>query len=281
MSSNNRASLQKKIQSAVLQGSFFRVESAVIIALTLFLTSIAAVSPSIGGISPSLLAAAILVGGSLAEGAIVYSSLSDPKFTEQIVADLLKTEFRPQKLRDKELQGKVEEALDYRSRIETAIRDQKDSMLKDELIQVSTQIDQWLEHIYGLAERIDRYQGERQVLARDKERGKRRIMELERDIAKEDDNSVKQQMTTTLESLHRQLDTLDALDNTIQRAALQLEGSLTHLGTVYSQAMLVGARDIDSGSARRLRQEINEEVVELQDMLSAMDEVYKADSTAV
>jgi hypothetical protein len=38
--------------------------------------------------------------------------------------------------------------------------------------------------------------------------------------------------------------------------------------------MLVGAKDIDSGRAKRLRQEISEEVQELDNILVAMDEVY-------
>jgi hypothetical protein len=65
---------------------------------------------------------------------------------------------------------------------------------------------------------------------------------------------------------------------TIRRAELQLENTLTHLGTIYSQTMLVDAKDIDSGRARRLRQEIVDEVTEINDVLLAMDEVYAADS---
>jgi hypothetical protein len=53
-----------------------------------------------------------------------------------------------------------------------------------------------------------------------------------------------------------------------------LENTLSALGTIYSQTMLIGARDIDSGRARRLRQEIVEEVEDLGDILAAMEEVY-------
>jgi hypothetical protein len=44
--------------------------------------------------------------------------------------------------------------------------------------------------------------------------------------------------------------------------------------------MLVDAKDIDSGRARRLRQEIAGEVTELNDILLAMDEVYTAENAA-
>ena len=60
----------------------------------------------------------------------------------------------------------------------------------------------------------------------------------------------------------------------MQRAELQLETTMTALGTIYSQTMLVGAKDIDSGRAKRLRQDIDSEVSELDDVLLAMDEVY-------
>jgi len=87
---------------------------------------------------------------------------------------------------------------------------------------------------------------------------------------------VRQQIETTLAGIGRQLETLDNLEDTIQRAELQLENTLANLGTIYSQTMLVDVKDIDSGRARRLRQEIVEEVTELSDMLLAMDEVYAA-----
>ncbi len=88
------------------------------------------------------------------------------------------------------------------------------------------------------------------------------------------------QIQITLAGLRRQLATIETLDDTIGRAELQLENSLTNLGTIYSQTMLVDAKDIDSGRAKRLRQEITDEVTELHDVLQAMDEVYSAESAS-
>lgn len=65
----------------------------------------------------------------------------------------------------------------------------------------------------------------------------------------------------------------------MQRAELQLESTLSALGTVYSQTLLVGAKDIDSSRAKRLREDIADQVVSLEDLLTSMDEVY-ADSAA-
>ena len=249
-----------------------RPESAVVISLSLLL---AVFGPRIGFLE-FIPFWAWLLGGLIAEGILVYSSLTDEEFGRRVVSKLLRNEFQPEKLKDKTLQRRMDEALDYRSRIEEAIRRQNDSVLKDDLIETAAHIDAWLEHIYGLAQRIDRYRQEQNILQRDYRRTRKRIKELERALASEDDPAIRQQMTATLASMKRQVATLENLEDTIQRAELQLESSLTHLGTIYSQTMLVDVKDIDSGRARRLRQEISDEVDELQDVLLAMDEVYSA-----
>ncbi len=64
---------------------------------------------------------------------MVYSSWSDPEFGRKVAAKELQREFQPEKLSDPQLQMRVNEALDYRSRIEKVIREQDDSMLSDEL----------------------------------------------------------------------------------------------------------------------------------------------------
>lgn len=275
MADNEKPTLQERAQKNILTESFFRWESAVVISLALLL----AVAASLDMIS-ILPAWVWLLGGLGAEAALVYSSLTDPEFGRKVVANLLRDDFRPERLRDKGLQQQINQALDYRSRIEKAIRERDDMMLKDELTETAVQIDDWLENIYDLARRIDRYKAEKAVLQRDQKRASRRMGELQGRLQQETDTAVKNQIQITLDGLRRQLETIEKLKNTIQRAKLQLENSLTSLGTIYSQTMLVDAKDIDSGRAKRLRQEISEEVTELNDVLLAMDEVYAAESGA-
>ena len=152
--------------------------------------------------------------------------------------------------------------------------------MSEDLSETAGHIDDWLENIYDLAQRIDRYQAQQKILIRDRQQAEERITQLQRKLSLEDNPAVQKQIQITLEGLHRQLATIDTLDDTIKRAELQLENSLSHLGTIFSQTMLVDAKDIDSGRAQRLRQEITDEVIELNDVLSAMDEVYSAESTA-
>jgi chromosome segregation ATPase len=276
MASEARETLEKRAQKAILNNAFFRWESAGTIALTLILASLA----TLLNINPEFFIKIpldpwiwLLAGGVL-EGLLVYSSLSDSEQNRQVVAKMLKDEFHPERLTDKKLQEQIQEALDYRSRITTAIRERRESVLKDNLSATASQIDEWLESIYNLAQRLDRYQQEKNILERDKKRATARINELKQKLSREDDSAVRGQIETTTSNLQRQYETILQLENTMERAELQLETTLSSLGTIYSQTMLVGAKDIDSGRAKRLRQEISEEVQELDNILIAMDEVY-------
>jgi hypothetical protein len=254
----------------MLQHAFFRWESAVVIALTLLLAVFGPNIPAVDFI-PSWV---WLLSGSVAEALLVYSSYSDPETGRQVVAQMLQDDFQPDRLEDKKLQRQVEEALDYRSRITAAIHERRESVLKDNLAETASQIDDWLENIYNLARRLDRYQSEKVILERDKKRAQERVRQLENRIAVENDPVVRQQIEFTMDGMQRQISTIESLEKTMDRAQLQLESTLSSLGTIYSQTMLVGAKDIDSGRAKRLRQDIREEVEELDSILLAMDEVY-------
>ncbi|NKQ36661.1 MAG: hypothetical protein HF973_13735 [Chloroflexi bacterium] len=277
MANKAKESLEKRAKKAIFKEAITRPESAAAIALTLILTTLSALNISVFGSVPAPL---WLLGGAILESIIVYSSVTDPKFGQEAVAKLLRSEYEPERLRDKRLQQQINEALDYRRRIERTLREEGDSIIMLEFREAADQIDEWLGHMYDLALHIDKYQQERDVLERDRKRAESRLKQLQREYKTSDNPAVKKQVQLTTESVQRQLDTLDKLDDTIHRARLQLENSLVHLGTIYSQTMLVDAKDIDKSRARRLRQEIAEEVTEIGDLLSAMDEVYAADSAA-
>jgi hypothetical protein len=270
MATKARESLERRAQKAMIQHAFFRWESAMVIALTLLLATFGPQMPALSFI-PGW---AWLLGGLIAEGALVYSSYTDAETGRQVVAKMLNDDFRPERLHDRELQGQMEEALDYRGRITSAIRERRESVLKDNLAETAGQIDEWLENIYNLAKRLDRYRSEKEILERDRNRAAERIHQLEARSTEESDPAVNDQILATIEGMKRQIRTIDALDKTMERAQLQLETTLSSLGTIYSQTMLVSAKDIDTGRAKRLRQEISDEVQELDDVLLAMDEVY-------
>ena len=256
-----------------MQEAIFRWENAAVISLSLLLATFAP-NVSYVGIIPWW---GWLLGGAAAVAGLTYSSMTDPEFGQQVAAKLLHNEFEPARLRSRDLQQRMEQALDYRSRIDQAIREQRSTAIAMELTRTANQIDEWLEHIYNLAQRIDRYRNEQGVFARDWNSSQKRLVELREKLSQSDDPQIKRQIEATIGALEKQVDTLESLETTIKRAELQLENTLTHLGTIYSQTMLVDAKDIDSGRARRLRQEIVDEVTEINDVLLAMDEVYEVD----
>ena len=272
MADNIRTELEKKVYKAHVEHALFRWESAVTIAATLLSMVGFALAEN------TLATIASLAVGTVIEGVIVASSLTDKELKRKVEDELTRRKFDIKKIGDKHLQAQFLEAQDYQQRIEAAINEQPDSILKDELIQTSVQMDDWLGHIYNLAEKISRYRKRQERITLDKNRAWRRIRELQTQYEFEENSAVKKQVEATIKGLQQQYNALDSVENTMQRAELQLENSLAQLGTIYSQAILVDAKDIDSSRARRLRQEISEEVTELNDVLLAMDEVYAQES---
>ena len=158
MANEAREPLEKRAQKAMLQHAFFRPESAIVISLTLLL---AVLAPNIIEFIPSW---AYLLAGTVAELALVYSSYSDPETGRKVVAEMLNSEFKIEELSDPQLQQQMENALDYRTRVNAAIRERRDTVLKDNLTETARQIDEWLESIYNLARRLDRYRQQKSIL---------------------------------------------------------------------------------------------------------------------
>jgi len=102
----------------------------------------------------------------------------------------------------------------------------------------------------------------------------REIKELDARRKLEANPRVLTQMETTLASKQQLQRNLEELDNRMERADLQLDHSLAALGTMYSQTLLIGSKDVDSDRADRLRGDIRDEVSALQDIVESLNEVY-------
>ena len=278
MSNNSREELKDRIRRLVWQYAIFRPESAVLIALTLVLTAIWLLlnNGSLTELSYIIPAWGWLVGGSIAEAILLYISLTDPKVSEKIVAAMFRDQFQPEQIHDKDLQKQIREALDYRGRIATLIAQRSDTVLRDSLAETVTQIDEWIKELYGLARRLDEYKAQKTLVDENTQRAYERTKQLRDKLKMTTDDAVIQDIEANIASLQRQIETNSTLQNTMERARLRLENTITAMGTIYSQTILMSAKDIDSGRAQRLRQEIADEVVELSDILVTMDEVYSA-----
>lgn len=260
--------LRRRAMWAMWSYAFFRWESAVVIALVILLTFF------LPQPFPWWQPWYWIAGGVVAELALIYSSFTDPEVGARVVAEMLRETFNPRRLQNPANQARVEKAFQYRAQIEAAIRAQRDSLLRDHLQQTARGIDAWITGIYSLAERLDRYQNDA-IIAQDMKTVPQSIAALQARLRNEDDPAVRAQLEATIRDKQAQLESLRSLENLMERADSQLEGTLSALGTVYAQIQYVGAKDIDSGQAQRLRQEIADRVAALQDLVNSVDDVYR------
>jgi hypothetical protein len=270
--SSVKVDLERRAGRAMLASAFFRWESAATIALVILLAFF------LPKPFPGWQWWFWLVGGALAEAAIIYSSITDPEFGRQVVADMLRDEFDLSQVQDDRYRGYLEQALEYRERIEGIVTQQRRGAMREHIYETARQIEDWIHSIYEIARRLDQYQQD-DLIRRDSEAVPRRIQKLSEQLAREDDPRVRAQLQDTLRAKELQAANLEQLENNMHRAELQLEHTLTAMGTIYSQLLLVGSKDVDSGRVRRLREEVADEVQGLQDVLDSMDEVYETSAS--
>jgi hypothetical protein len=126
--------------------------------------------------------------------------------------------------------------------------------------------------MYELAQHIDAFE-DNELVERDRKVVPQQIEKTRQRIQVERDAAVKSDLEQQLARLEQQLTNLNGTVNSVKRAEIQLESTLSALGTIYAQMARLGAKEVDSGRAQRLREEIQDEVVSLQDTIEAMDEV--------
>lgn len=263
-----RQQIERRARSAIVQYALFRWESAVVIAGAILLTYFLP-RPFPGW--PVWGWAVLAV---VAEALIVYTSLTDPETNARVVAELFRQQFNPRGIRDRELREQVAQALRYHERIERLVRGQREGVLRDRLLDTTQQLGDWLEVIFRLARKVDAYRADA-LIRQDREQVPEDIRRLRTQLRREDDSEVRAQLEAALRSREAQWESLEALDNTMDRARYQLESTISALGTIYSQVQLIAAREVDAARVRQLRAEIAEQVAALQDVVGAIEEVYE------
>jgi chromosome segregation ATPase len=260
--------LQEQATRAILSYAVFRLESALITALTIVLVFL---FPHPFGWWQWWMWLAL---GIVAEALIIYTSVTDPETGRQVVAEMLHQQFNPRSLQSPRIRGRMDRALEYREQIEQTIRQRGDGALKAHLRETTARVDDWLAHIFNLAQRLDRYEQD-PIVARDKDDFPQEVARIRQRLQREGDPSVREQMQEVIRQREAQQANLERLENTMERAEFRMEETLAALGTLYSQLLLLHAGAVDSGRAQRLRQDIADQVAALQDTIEAMDEVYE------
>ena len=263
--------MQERIRKSLLSYSIYRPESAIVIALTLILTAVSLIGlPWFPGVWWRW-----LLFGLVGEGLIVLSTLRDQKFYNQVLDEMFTTRFDISMIRSQELRQKIAKALEYRELISKEIERKPDPVLDDYLSDTVHGLEDWIAQVYRLALGLDAYEQDK-IILRDMATVPQELEKFKALLVRELGSAVQADVEKTVSLKQAQWDALRNLRDTMAKARLQLEDTLTAIGTLYMQVVLLGSKDVNSARAQRLQADMVEQVRALQDTGKAMDEVYQS-----
>ena len=261
--------LRQRTFWTLFQNAIFSPLSGLLIALSIVLVGLGVNVPLVNappaawllGLVPLWLAAVVL-------------NVVSKQAGEQAASQVMRDQYDVTRIANTHLRTVVSQAVAYSERIEKAVGQFDTPVMRGRLQEVANQVDEWVGRIYLLAKRLDTYRND-SIISSDMTAVPNAIKQLQAKFAAETDASVKQDIQDTISRRQEQYKSLKNLDNAMDRAELQLENTLTALGTVYSQMLLLDARDVDSAKTQRLRESIADQLTSLTDIQSSLDEVYQ------
>ena len=262
--------VEEQLRKSVFSYAIYRPESALIIAMTIIA----------GGMS--LLNLPWFPGewwlwllfGVAGESLIVWSTLHDDKFYQTLLDDVIRQEFNIDKLRSSELRQKLAKAIEYHELVFKEIEREDDPVLDDYLLKMAHSLEDWIARVHHLTTGLDAYRYD-PIINRDMEAVPKELEKFKHLLALQPDNPVQEELEKTIAAKQAQWDTLQKLRDTMTKAQLQLENTLSAMGTVYMQVVLLGSKEAESPRAQRLQEDMVEQVRALEDISLAMDEVYQ------
>lgn len=214
-----------------------------------------------------------LVLGGLAEGALIFSTITNPEAAEEVLSKDFERQYDLAEIRNRVSRQRLHDAFEYRRNMLKLVQRHQGAM-RVSLRQTVADINDWIRHMYELAEHIDAFE-DNELVERDLQQVPTQIDKTRIRLQNETDPAVREELDKKLKQLEQQYTNLKATVNSIKRAEIQLESTLSSLGTIYAQMSLLGTKEVDSARAQRLRLEIQDEVTRLQDTIEAMDEVQQ------
>lgn len=178
-------------------------------------------------------------------------------------------ELKPAK--ESSLQAHLRKAREYRQQIDGLVKSSPNRHIETQLQDLATQVDDWNEAIERLAKQVDAFE-RNTLIQHDLETVPQAIAKLEAQLAAETDAATRADLERTLANRRKQWDTLRQLQNTMKRAEIKIENTLSLLGTLYPQ-ILTSQSTNQVADYSRITSEVSEEVRLLQDHLEALEEV--------
>lgn len=265
--------LRQRTRGKLIENAIINLPSAVIIGAAIVMVGLGVQIPVLGAPPFNIPPAGWLAPLVPLWLWVAGSRLTNQKAGEQAVSQVMREQFDVNRFGSTTLRANVSQAMAYRERIDSAVARFTDSAMQNRMQDVANQVEAWVRNIYTLASRLDAYHTDT-IIKSDLASVPDSIKKLKYRLNNEADADIRQELGETIERRQAQYNSLLKLDTTMDRAELQLENTLTALGTVYSQMLLVDARDVDSSKTQRLRENILDQVHSLQDVLTSMDEVY-------
>lgn len=262
-----RPELPKEARSTIVQYAIFRWENAILIAGTILLTALVSSPfpwwpwwgwPLLGFVGVIL---------------ILVSSITNAEFNASMLLRIFQRQFDLKRIKDSQLHIKLTSALEYQRRIFDKTRYPKTSVMRERAEDTNRQLNDWIRNMYRLAIRLDTYRRDN-LVHQDLSQIADAVEILKSQRKRESNPELKKQLDDVVESKEKQLETLQALQDRMKQAELSLEQSLTSLATLDSQIQLIDAEDIQSGRAIRMREDIQEQVLRLDDLVSSINQVY-------
>ncbi|MFW5772015.1 MAG: hypothetical protein ACOCZH_01740 [Phototrophicaceae bacterium] len=212
-----------------------------------------------------------LIGGAAAAGAYVAATVNDPEAAQEAISRQFESQYDLTAIRNRASRSRLRDALEYRRNM-LELGKRAKGALRTHLMQTVEDVNDWIAHMYDLALHIDSFESN-ELVERDRRMVPQNLEKTRIRMEREENPDVRRDLERQVQQLEQQLANLDATVNSIRRAEIQLESTLSSLGTIYAQMSRLGAREVDSSRAQRLRLEIQDEVASLQDTIEAMDEV--------
>lgn len=259
--------VRERAFGAILQSALFSWQTAVTIIVTLVLFFGVDLSADL----PFWQQWFWLVLGALAETAFVVATVTDPQASQEAMTRRFERQYDMNAIKNRVSRQRLSDALEYRSNMLTLAKRAKGA-LRLSLLDTVDDVNNWIDHMYDLAQHIDSFESN-ELVERDRRMVPQQLEKTRLRMEREEAPKVKEDLARQVRQLEQQLANLEATANSVRRAEIQLESTLSSLGTIYAQMSLLGTKEVDSGRAQRLRLDIQDEVSSLQDTIEAMDEV--------
>ena len=263
----SESNVRQRAFNALLTNALFSWQTAVTLVITAILFFGVDLSTSLGFWQQWFW---LLLGGA-AEVAFIVSTLTDPDAAQDIINQQFERQYDLNSIKNQVSKLRIRDALEYRANM-LELSNRARGAMRTNHLQTVEDVNDWIGHMYDLALHIDAFESN-ELVARDRRMVPQQLDKTRQRMEREQDPTVRRDLERQVRQLEQQLQNLEATVNGVRRAEIQLESTLSSLGTVYAQMSLLGSKEVDSARAQRLRLEIQDEVAGLQDTIEAMDEV--------